>query len=270
MHSAPPQGDLLAEIARYWNQHIHDLEIASQPVGTSGFFQELDAYRYEKLDYLPRVVDFAGLRGMQLLEVGCGVGTDLIRMARMGARVTGVEIAEVAIQLARQNFAQNDLPAKLCLMNGERLAFQDNSFDVVYAHGVLQYTADPQRMVDEIHRVLRPGGKAVLMVYNRYSWLNAMSKVTKVGLEHEDAPVLRKYSIGEFSRLLCSFDRREIIPERFPVKSRLHGGWKGMLYNQVFVSSFAQLPRSWVRPLGWHLVGIGHKASASAHAASRQ
>lgn len=250
---------VIEEIARYWNQHIHDLEIVSQPVGSAGFFKELDAYRYEKLDYLPRVVSFDRFRGMRLLEVGCGVGVDLVRLARAGALVTGVDLAAVSIQLARLNMAQNGLAGNLCLMNGERLGFQDSSFDVVYAHGVLQYTADPQRMICEIHRVLRPGGMAVLMVYNRYSWLNALSRVMKVGLEHEDAPVLRKFSIGEFRRMLHLFDRSEIIPERFPVRTRLHHGWKAVLYNRAFVSGFSRLPRSWVRPLGWHLIGIGYK-----------
>ena len=60
------------------------------------------------------------------------------------------------------------------------------------------------------------------MVYNRVSWLNAMSKVTRVDLEHEDAPVLNKYSIAEFRDLLREFSKVEIIPERFPVASRLH------------------------------------------------
>ena len=97
------------------------------------------------------------------------------------------------------------------------------------------------------------------MVYNRVSWLNALSKVMKVPLEHEDAPVLRKFSIGEFRRLLAPFAEARIVPERFPVKSRLHGGWKGLVFNTCFVGAFNALPRSWVRPLGWHLMAFCRK-----------
>jgi ubiquinone/menaquinone biosynthesis C-methylase UbiE len=75
-------------------------------------------------------------------------------------------------------------------MNGEALDFEDNSFDIVYAHGVLQYTANPTKMAAEIYRVVKTGGQAILMVYNKYSWLNLLSKVMQVSLEHEDAPVL--------------------------------------------------------------------------------
>lgn len=249
----------LAAIRDYWNEHIHDLEIATQPVGTLDFFQELDEYRFDKLRYLPQVVDFSAYRGQQLLEVGCGVGIDLVRFAGQGAVVTGVDLAEVSIDLAQKNFELRGLAADLRVMNGEALEFKDNSFDAVYAHGVLQYTANAQRMVYELHRVLRPGGEAILMVYNKYSWLNVLSKLMKVELEHEDAPVLKKYSIMEFRNLLKPFERVRIIPERFPVKTRLHHGLKATLYNDVFVNLFNLLPKPLVQPFGWHIVAFVYK-----------
>jgi ubiquinone/menaquinone biosynthesis C-methylase UbiE len=227
--------------------------------GTKEFFSDLDEYRFDKLRYLPRLVDFEGYRGKKLLEVGCGIGTDLVRFARGGALVTGVDLSETALDLALQNARHAGVSVELKLANGEALPFEDSSFDVVYAHGVLQYTADPRLMVEECRRVLKPEGEAVFMVYNRVSWLNALSKVMRVDLEHQDAPVLRKYSIDEFRDLLRGFASVEIVPERFPVKTRLHGGWKGFAYNKLFVSAFEALPRAWVRPLGWHLMAFCRK-----------
>ena len=107
---------------------------------------------------------------------------------------------------------------------------------------MIQYTANPERLIAECHRVLKPGGRAIFMVYNRISWLNALSKLMKVQLEHEDAPVLRKFSIAEFRRLLTPFATADIVPERFPVKSRLHKGWKGVAFNTMFVGTFNALP----------------------------
>ena len=246
-------------IADYWNEHVHDLEIATQPVGTAGFFGELDEYRFDKLRYLPQVVDFGGYRGQKFLEVGCGVGIDLVRFARAGAVVTGIDLAPVSIELARQNFEQNGLAAELRVMDGEAMAFADDSFDVVYAHGVLQYTANAPKMVAEMYRVLRPGGEAIVMVYNKYSWLNALARLMKVDLEHEDAPVLEKYSIGEVKRLLRPFATVRIVVERFPVESRLHHGLKGTLYNKIFVRAFNVLPKGLVRPVGWHIMAFARK-----------
>lgn len=245
------------DVRQYWDRHIHDLEITQHPVGSRGFFDDLDQYHFEKLHHLLRLIDFNGYRGQRVLEVGCGAAVDLARFAKGGAICTGIDLAPSAIELARANFAQQGLSADLRVANGEAMPFPDGSFDFVYAHGVVQYTANPAALVAECRRVLRPGGRAFFQVYNRVSWLNALSKLMKVGLEHDDAPVLLKYSIGEFRGLLSGFTQVEIIPERFPVVSRLHGGWKGAVYNRLFVGTFNALPRSLVRRFGWHLLAFG-------------
>ena len=247
------------DVRAYWNRHIHDLEITRHPVGSRGFFDDLDQYHFEKLHHLLRLVAFDGYRDRSVLDVGCGAGVDLARFAKGGALVTGVDLAASAIELARANFEQQGLSATLEVADGERLPFPDHAFDLVYAHGVVQYTADPQRLVDECRRVLKPGGEAVFQVYNRISWLNALGTLMKVGLEHDDAPVLLKFSIGEFRRLVSGFREVTIVPERFPVKSRLHRGWKGALYNGLFVGTFNALPNALVRRFGWHLLAFCKK-----------
>ena len=247
------------EVRSYWDRHIHDLEITRHPVGSRGFFDDLDQYHFEKLHHLLRLIDFDGYAGRPVLEVGCGAGVDLARFAKGGARVTGVDLAPSAIELARANFEQQGLAGDFRVANGEQLPFPDDSFDLVFAHGVVQYTASPESLVRECRRVLKPGGEAIFQVYNRISWLNALSKLMKVGLEHEDAPVLLKFSIAEFRRLLSGFAQVRIVPERFPVKSRLHGGWKGALFNTLFVGTFNMLPRALVGRFGWHLLAFCRK-----------
>jgi SAM-dependent methyltransferase len=245
-----------AEVRAYWDQHIHDLEITTHPVGSRGFFDDLDQYHFEKLHHLLTLVPFDGAGGKTVLEVGCGAGVDLARFAKGGAIVTGIDLAPSAIALAKANFAQQGLQGTFEVADGEQVPFADNSFDLVFAHGVVQYTANPQRLVDECRRVLKPGGQAIFQVYNRVSWLNALSMLMKVNLEHEDAPVLLKFSIPEFKRLLAGFSAVRLVPERFPVKSRLHRGWKGAVYNGLFVGTFNALPRALVRRFGWHLLAF--------------
>ena len=252
----PPDNSTVRD---YWNHHIHDLEVTHHPVGSPGFFADLDQYHFEKLHHLPRLIDFNAYRGKRVLEVGCGAGTDLVRFARGGALVTGVDLSSSAIALARENFRQQGLEADLREADGERLPFPSESFDFIYAHGVVQYTGADRTLVGECHRVLKTEGEAVFQVYNRISWLNVLSRLMKVPLEHEDAPVLRKYSAAEFKSLLSDFRDVRIVEERFPVKSRLHGGWKGTLFNTFFVGTFNALPRAWVRRFGWHLLAFCRK-----------
>ena len=249
---------LIGQIRRYWNTRIHDLEMTDHPIGSREFFVDLDEYRFDKLRYLPEIVQFDGFTDNQILEVGCGVGTDLVRFAKGGAYVTSVDLAERSIELAALNTEINGVNARVALKmaDGEALPFSDDSFDLVYCHGVIQYTAHPAKMLAECRRVLKPGGQAIFMVYNRISWLNILSKLMRVELEHGDAPVLRKFSIGEYRRLLGLFREVRIVPERFPVPSRLHKGWKGIVFNKLFVGVFNRLPRSLVRSIGWHLMAF--------------
>ena len=172
------------------------------------------------------------MKGKRVLDVGCGAGTDLARFAKGGALVSGVDVSPSAIALARQNFAQQGLEADLREADGEHLPYADGTFDLVFAHGVVQYTPDGAALVRECRRVLKPGGEAIFQVYNRISWLNALSKVMKVPLEHEDAPVLED-TARRVPAMLTGFRDVRIVEERFPVKSRLHGGWKGVRVQHV-------------------------------------
>ena len=100
---------------------------------------------------------------------------------------------------------------------------------------------------------------AILMVYNRRSWLNFLSKTLRVKIEHQDAPVIDTYSRKEFFKLLSPFDRVTVIPERFPVKSKLQKGKKAIFFNQLFVPLFNLIPRALTRNSGWHLLAFAYK-----------
>ncbi len=248
-----------ARVREYWNTHIHDLEISNHAPGSPGFFADLDEYHFDKLHHLLRLVPFDGMKGKKVLDVGCGAGVDLLRFARGGAVCTGIDISPSAIGLARKNAEYQKLDVDLRVADAEDLPFDEGAFDLVFAHGVIQYSNSTQRVIDECRRVLKPGGDAIFQAYNRHSWLNALSKLMRVGLEHEGAPVLRKFAPREFVKMLHGFKDVRLVYERFPVKSRLHKGWKGTLFNTFFVGTFNALPRALVRRFGWHLLAFCRK-----------
>jgi 2-polyprenyl-3-methyl-5-hydroxy-6-metoxy-1,4-benzoquinol methylase len=251
-----PHAERLAAVREFWERHVHDWKVARHPPGTREFFEEIEAYRFEKLHYLPRVVDFNAYHGKRLLDVGCGVANDLSRFAKGGAQVTGIDLAPHAIELAQTNFRQRGLAGEFAVMNGEHMQFPDSSFDVVYCHTVLHFTPQPQRMVQEIHRVLKPGGQAILMTVNKKSWLYRLQKLMKVEIDHLESPVYYQFTSTEFRRLLAPFRTVNIVPERFPVTTKVHSGLKALVYNGLFVGSFNILPRSLTRPLGHHLLAF--------------
>jgi SAM-dependent methyltransferase len=161
---------LKERVRDFWQANPCGTKFADAPPGTRAFFERVEAHRYEKERHIPEAAGFDGARGLRVLEIGCGLGTDGARFARAGALYTGIDLTDAAVSLARRNFELQDLPGEFRTADAESLDFADESFDLVYSHGVLHHTPDTARAVREVHRVLKPSGRAVVMLYHRDSY----------------------------------------------------------------------------------------------------
>lgn len=246
-------------VRAYWNEHVFDWKIATHDVGSEAFFLELERYRFEKLEYLARCVNFNGYANLNLLDVGCGLGNDTSRFALGGALITGIDISPHAIELSQENFTHRGLTGDFEVMDGENMSFADNSFDVIYCHTVFHFTHSPQKMVDEIQRVLKPGGTAILMTINRHSWLFFLHKLLKLEIDYLDSPVFKPFSYGEYADMLSVFDQVDIVVERFPVPTEVHRGLKAWVYNKLFVGFYNALPKYVTRKTGYHFLAFVKK-----------
>ena len=138
--------------------------------GTREFFDAVERHRYtEYAPWMPEVMGFKKFAGARLLEVGCGMGTDLLQFARGGAKVTGVDLTPRSIEISRRHFEVYGQRGVFAISDCEKLPFKSESFDVVYSSGVLHHTPDTAGAVRELHRVLRRGGQARVMLYHRAS-----------------------------------------------------------------------------------------------------
>jgi SAM-dependent methyltransferase len=165
------QNDNLKERVRaFWQANPCGVKFADAAPGTRHFYELVEAHRYAKEWHIPVAADFRSARDLKVLEIGCGLGTDGAQFAEAGADYTGVDLTEAAVDLARKRFELFDLPGKLQTADAENLDFADESFDLVYSHGVLHHTPETAKAVKEVHRVLRPGGRAVVMLYHRGSY----------------------------------------------------------------------------------------------------
>jgi ubiquinone/menaquinone biosynthesis C-methylase UbiE len=162
--------ELKERVRAFWQAHPCGMKFSDAEMGTREFFASLEAHRYAKEWHIPAAADFAGARGLRVLEIGCGIGTDGAQFSEAGADYIGVDLTEAAIELARKNFKMRDLRGEFRVGDAENLDFPDESFDVVYSHGVLHHTPDIVAAVGEVHRVLKPGGRAIVMLYHRGSY----------------------------------------------------------------------------------------------------
>jgi ubiquinone/menaquinone biosynthesis C-methylase UbiE len=162
--------NLKERVRAFWQANPCGTKFADAPPGSRRFYELVEDHRYTKEWHIPLAADFASARGLKVLEIGCGLGTDGARFAQAGADYTGVDLTEAAVDLARRRFELFDLPGKFKTADAENLEFEDHSFDLVYSHGVLHHTPDAAGAVREIHRILRSGGRAVVMLYHRDSY----------------------------------------------------------------------------------------------------
>ena len=156
-------------------------------LGTREFFDQVERHRYnEYAAWMPRLMEFDRFQGARLLEIGCGMGTDLLQFARGGARCVGIDLTPRSVEITRHRFRLYGADGRFMISDGEHLPFADNSFDVVYSNGVLHHTPDTAGAIREVHRVLRPGGLAKVMLYHRHSlnyWVEIVLRRGILGAE---------------------------------------------------------------------------------------
>ena len=209
------------QVKRFWEAHpVAAAGIAAEP-GTPAFYEQFDKLRalYEPLDFAEAFHAFSQFAGRRVLDVGCGNGYVLSKYAQHSARTFGVDLTRTAINLTRRRFELAGLPEpRLIEASAERLPFPSNTFDAVSSVGVVHQTPDDAGAIRELIRVLRPGGRLMVMVYYRNSALYRltfplarrfsrqfrgwdMQQLVNIidGLEN---PLGRVYSREEFAKLL--------------------------------------------------------------------
>jgi SAM-dependent methyltransferase/glycosyltransferase involved in cell wall biosynthesis len=227
------------------------------------WFREIESYRYnEYAPWMPETMEFDKYSGKEVLEIGGGLGTDLAQFAANGARVTDVDLSAGHLELARKNLMLRGLSGAFVHHDAEDLPFADNTFDLVYCNGMLHHTPNTARVVDEIRRVLKPEGRAIVMVYAQNSWHFWVQIVLRFGIFRR---TLERRSLGDIMSEtveLSSTNSRPLV-KVYP-KCRLRSLFSDFANVQIIQRQLtpAEFPPGmrWIpvipaaRIMGWNLV----------------
>ena len=134
------------------------------------YFDQIERKRYALEPRIPLFARWERGRDKKVLEIGVGAGTDHVNWARAGALLAGIDLTEAGIELTRERLALEGLSSDLRVADSENLPFEDGTFDIVYSYGVLHHTPNTEKALAEVHRVLKPGGTALIMLYNLRAW----------------------------------------------------------------------------------------------------
>lgn len=214
-----------------------------------------DRVRYEREPEIISFAEFDKAKGKDVLEIGVGMGADFVRWLRSGARATGVDLTERAVEITRRRVRDEGFEADVRVANAEALPFPDSSFDLVYSWGVLHHTPDTRQALREAVRVLRPGGMLKVMIYHRHSWVAAAAwarfcLLRGRPLEGMSAAVADMESPG--TKAFTAAEARSMLPSLRDLQTRTP-----CTYWDRRMAPFAR----WVWPdrLGWFLLVEGTK-----------
>jgi ubiquinone/menaquinone biosynthesis C-methylase UbiE len=183
-----------------------------------------EAQRTARYHYEPYIFEFARFhegRDRDILEVGVGMGADHLEWANAKPRtLTGVDLTPRAIHFTRERLALYGFSSNLMVTDAESLPFDTSSFDLVYSWGVLHATPDTPQAIREVHRVLRPGGIARVMVYHTYSMVGYMlwlrygflafrpfRSLADIYAQHLENPGTKAYRVEDVGSLFRDFSR---------------------------------------------------------------
>jgi SAM-dependent methyltransferase len=250
MHAT--QDQTVEAVRSYWNSHTLGKQYVrdrSIPEGTPEFFEHIrpwmNPYKFpwimERIERESRI-----LRGKHLLEVGCGMGYDSLEFLRRGVRVTATDLTPAAVELTRRHFEIQDVePEDVRIENGLALSFPSETFDAVWSNGVLHATGDTHRAVQEVRRVLKPGGRAIIShFYRKPSWMWTLSRWGRENIEYkeEDPPINEFYTEGEILEFFDGFRVVEAVQEHHRALPAHRFGVKSFLYHNVFAPVYNRIP----------------------------
>lgn len=166
----------IENVKEFWNTEACGTHFIEPRHDQSEFYSAYRRFRYETEWHIPLLIPFAEARGKKVLEIGCGNGADGVMFAKHGADYTGVDLTEAAVEATRKHFDAAGLTGTFQIENAERLSLADERFDLVYSYGVLHHTPNPATAIGEVYRVLKPGGRAIVMLYHKRS-INYIARI---------------------------------------------------------------------------------------------
>jgi len=164
------QQKLKNEVKKHWNQASCGTEFINEEKFSKEYFEQIERFRYSIEPEIFSFAQFSRFHNKKVLEVGIGAGTDFLQWVRSGAIAHGVDLTEEAIENVKHRLNLYGLKCQdLKVADAENLPHEDDFFDLVYSWGVIHHSPDTLKCLKELIRVVKPGGKIKLMIYNRYS-----------------------------------------------------------------------------------------------------
>jgi ubiquinone/menaquinone biosynthesis C-methylase UbiE len=211
--------DLKSEVRDFWDEASCGEVYASGDGSQRDYYETHRRARYELEPYIFDFAKFNEGAGKDVLEIGVGMGADHVEWAKSRPQsLTGVDLTPRAIDHTKARLAAYGFESNVRVDDAENLSFVDESFDLVYSWGVLHHSPDTPRAIEEVRRVLRPGGTARIMIYHTYSLTGYMlwarygllagkpsRSLKDIYANHLESPGTKAYTIDEARKMFTHY-----------------------------------------------------------------
>lgn len=196
------------------------------------YFDSVARSRFEQQPWMHDYFRYERFAGRHVLEIGIGQGTDMMQFATRGAICHGVDITDNHLALTAMNASLRGIDVDLHKVDATQLPFADGTLDCVYSFGVLHHIPEIDKVMKEIHRVLKPGGRVMIALYYKWSAFHLFCKLLANGLAHgwlfskgyrgllatieqgadgvDIKPYVRLFSQREVRRLMADFHQDDL------------------------------------------------------------
>lgn len=164
-----PAEEYKKQTQKHWTSSPCGSNYSTKELMSNEFFEEVERHRYSTHPWILEHIKKFDLKNKKVLEIGFGMGTDHLSLAKRGGNMYGIDLTPGNLEITKRRFELNNCKSELTTGDAENLHYQDNSFDFVYSFGVVHHSPDTQRIISEIYRVLKPGGKCWITVYHKNS-----------------------------------------------------------------------------------------------------
>jgi ubiquinone/menaquinone biosynthesis C-methylase UbiE len=183
------------------------------------------------------LIDFDSLRKKDVLEIGCGNGSHAQLLVEHARSYTGIDLTSYAAKSTTQRLKHVALNGTIRQMDAECMDFPDGSFDYIWSWGVIHHSANTRKIIKEMHRVLRPGGEARIMVYHRNFWNYRLFAGLIGGIVHGHLFKTKSFhkasqlmTDGAIARLYTTDEWKALVSDLFEVKMiRILGSKMGLV-----------------------------------------
>jgi 2-polyprenyl-3-methyl-5-hydroxy-6-metoxy-1,4-benzoquinol methylase len=246
-------------VISYWDNQPCNINHSKQTFGSIEYFNEVEQKKYFVEPHIPKFAEFQKYSGKNVLEIGCGIGTDAVNFVRAGANYTGIELSYQSLQITKERFKILGLSGELLLGDSEDLetVIHKKNFDLIYSFGVLHHTPDLNAALKSIKNVSSPSTEIKIMVYAKNSYKQALIDAKLMQPEAQTGcPIANSYTKSEIFQFFeannltiesieqCHIFPYEIAPYRNNVYKKLP--WFEVMPDEIFNALESEL--------GWHLL----------------